>query len=87
MASDPGREFHLVVDARGLDPPEPMVRVLEGLDSLPFGKQMLLLVHREPRPLLRMLNDNGFATRYDVDPDGFFRVVIWQRQAADDQRS
>lgn len=60
MASDEGREFHLVVDVRGLDPPEPMVRVLKSLDSLPIGKRMLLLIHREPRTLVRVLDRNGY---------------------------
>ena len=80
MASDEGRELHLVVDVRGLDPPEPMVRVLESLDSLPIGKRMLLLIHREPRTLVRVLDRNGYDAQCQCDPDGPFRVVIWQRQ-------
>lgn len=80
--STPGAdpEFHLVVDARGLEPPEPMVRVLESLDLLPFGKRMLLVIHREPRALLRVLDRNGYDARCESDPDGSFRVVIWQRK-------
>jgi uncharacterized protein (DUF2249 family) len=77
---DGGDEFHLVVDARGLEPPEPMVRVLEGLDLLPVGKRMLLVIHREPHALLRVLDQNGYDAQCESDPDGSFRVVIWQRQ-------
>jgi uncharacterized protein (DUF2249 family) len=79
-ASGDSTEFCLVVDARGLEPPEPMVRVLESLDQLPFGERLLLLIHREPRPLMRVLDQNGYDARCACDPDGTFRVVIWQRQ-------
>lgn len=79
-APSESQEFHLVVDARGLEPPEPMVRVLESLDRLSFGERMLLLIHREPRPLLRVLDQNGYDARCEPDPDGGFRVVIWQRK-------
>lgn len=75
-------EFHLVVDARGLEPPEPMVRVLESLDRLPLGKRMLLLIHREPRPLLRVLHQNGYDARCESDAEGGFRVVIRHREPA-----
>lgn len=75
-----GAEFHLVIDARGLEPPEPMVRVLESLDQLHFGERMLLLIHREPRTLLRLLDRNGYDARCESDADGVFRVVIWQRE-------
>jgi uncharacterized protein (DUF2249 family) len=75
-------EFHLVVDGRGLEPPEPMVRVLESLDQLPSGERMLLLIHCEPHPLLRVLDQNGYDARCEFDPDGGFRVVIWQRTPA-----
>jgi len=79
-ASGTSGEYHLVVDARGLEPPEPMVRVLESLDLLPLGKRMLLVIHREPRTLLRVLDQNGYDARWESDPDGCFRVVIWQRR-------
>jgi uncharacterized protein (DUF2249 family) len=58
-----------------------MVRVLERIDQLPFGKKMQLLIHREPRPLLRLLDQNGFDTQCSLDPEGFFRVLIWHRTA------
>ena len=71
--------YHLVVDGRGLEPPQPMERVLEGLDFLPPGKTMLFLIHCEPRPLFRILTNNGYDYRCEPDPEGFFRVSIWHR--------
>jgi uncharacterized protein (DUF2249 family) len=75
-------DTYLVVDARGLEPPEPMARTLEALDRLPFGQRMLLLIHREPHLLLQVLERNGYDARCESDADGGFRVVIWQRKPA-----
>lgn len=44
----------IVVDARGLEPPEPMERVLSALDDLPPGEKLLMRIHIEPRPLFRV---------------------------------
>ena len=66
-----------VVDARGLEPPEPMVRVLDALDALPRGERLLMLIHVEPKPLFRVLERNQFAYRCELAPEGHFEVTIW----------
>lgn len=68
-----------VVDARGLEPPEPMVRVLNSLDELPRGERLLMLIHIEPRPLFRVLERNQFAYRSELTPAGHFEVTIWHK--------
>jgi len=70
-------EDQLLVDGRGLEPPEPMARVLDALDALSPGQRLLFLIHLEPRPLFRILVQNGYAYECTPDPDGFFRVLIW----------
>jgi uncharacterized protein (DUF2249 family) len=74
-----GRAAATVVDARGLEPPEPMVRVLNALDELPRGERLLMLIHIEPRPLFRVLEQNLFAYRCELKPEGHFEVTIWHR--------
>jgi len=74
-----GRAAAIVVDARGLEPPEPMVRVLTALDELPRGERLLMLIHIEPRPLFRVLERNQFAYRCELNPEGYFEVTIWHR--------
>ncbi len=71
-------DFYLVLDARGLEPPEPVVRALDALDLLPPGKQMLLFVSGDLHALLRALDLNGYEVRWESDEVGGFRVVIWQ---------
>lgn len=74
-----GRAAALVVDARGLEPPEPMERVLTALDELPRGERLLMLIHIEPRPLFRVLERNQFAYHCELKPEGHFEVTIWHR--------
>jgi uncharacterized protein (DUF2249 family) len=68
----------IVVDARGLEPPEPMVRVLSALDALKQGDRLLMRIHIEPRPLFRILTSNGYGYRCEFMPEGHFEVTIWK---------
>lgn len=68
----------LIVDARGLDPPEPMERILDGLTILQQGQRLRFRIHREPFPLYRILQQNGYVWETTVDADGNFEVLIWE---------
>jgi uncharacterized protein (DUF2249 family) len=70
----PEPEFEL--DLRDLDPPEPMVRALEGVESLSTGRTMAALLPREPVFLLEELNQRGHGWRGAILPDGSYRVVV-----------
>lgn len=71
------------LDVRGLEPPEPMERVLDALDTLPDGTVLCMLIEREPRPLYRILERNGYAYRTAALPDFLYEVRIWRLVAAD----
>ena len=45
----------VIVDARGLMPPEPLNLTLEALDTMPPDGEVLLLIYREPTPLYDLL--------------------------------
>lgn len=75
-------ELFRTLDARGWEPPEPLVRVLEALDALPPGRRILVLLDREPRPLFRILKFQGYAWRSDAVPAGHFEVSIWRAASA-----
>lgn len=74
--SKTGRVFQ-TIDARGLQPPEPMMRALEALELLPRGQKLVMLIHCEPRPLFRILKHNGFDYRCKFVPEGYFEVAMW----------
>jgi uncharacterized protein (DUF2249 family) len=64
------------VDARGLEPPEPMVRVLEALEHLPHGRSLRVLTDRPPLHLYPLLEQRGFSGQTERLPDGTFRTTI-----------
>lgn len=70
-------ELFETIDARGWEPPQPMVRALETLDRLPRGNKIMMLLHCEPRPLFKILANNAFHYRCRFVPEGYFEVTIW----------
>ena len=50
----------LQVDARGLEPPEPLIRILSALESLPTGFKLRALTEREPCHLFGEATQRGF---------------------------
>lgn len=71
----------ILVDARGLEPPEPMERVLAVLARLEPGQAIRMLLHREPFPLYPLLAERGFVHATQPANDGGFVIVIRRRDA------
>jgi uncharacterized protein (DUF2249 family) len=59
-----------VIDGREMQPPEPLQRILEALDTLVEGDDVLLLSYCQPHPLFNILRNNGYAWSEDVRADG-----------------
>ena len=70
-----------VIDGRSMEPPEPFVQTMDALDAIAPGQSVLLLVGREPFPLYRALELNGFSWKSERAADGTFEVSIWHKQA------
>jgi uncharacterized protein (DUF2249 family) len=64
------------LDVRWLEPPEPFERVVAGLEQLPAGGALKVLIHREPHPLYRWLGREGYHYRTRYDPEGWFEIRI-----------
>lgn len=64
------------LDNRELEPPEPMVKTLEGVESLQPGQTIAALLPREPVFLFEELEARGHSWRGQIEPEGHFRVVI-----------
>ena len=67
-----------LIDARGLEPPEPFVRVMESLERLDRGEcaALRVLLYREPFPLYRVLEQNGYRHATTLEDDGTYVVSI-----------
>lgn len=64
------------LDNRGLQPPEPMVRTLEGVEALSPGETLAALLPREPVFLFEELEARGHLWHGKSEPEGHYRVVI-----------
>lgn len=69
----------LVLDVCGLEPPEPMERVLDALSRLESGRRLRVVIGREPFPLYRILENNGYAYSTSSREDYLYEVLIWEK--------
>jgi uncharacterized protein (DUF2249 family) len=68
--------LQIEVDARGLEPPEPMVRILEALGDLPEGYRMRACTDRKPMHLYGELHSRGFIGDTLRQEDGSYVTYI-----------
>lgn len=66
------------INVCGLEPPEPLERVLEALSGLQAGQRLRVVIGREPFPLYRILDNNGYQHKTTPRADYLYEVLIWQ---------
>lgn len=69
------------IDARAMEPPEPLERTLDALETLGANEAVLLLLEREPFPLYKLLVASGHAWQTERRADGVFEIRIWRTQS------
>lgn len=67
-----------LLDVRELEPPEPLERVLELLDTLAPDERIRMLHRRDPNLLYPILHREGFTWRTETTPEGEFVILIWR---------
>lgn len=75
-AGAPPDDGVVVLDVRGLEPPEPMERTLEALASLPRGATLVQINVRVPRFLIPKLEERGFTYEVHEQSKDVVRVFI-----------
>ena len=76
--TDLPRENTLVLDVRGLEPPQPMLRTLAALETLPEGQELVQINVRVPQLLLPILAERGYACAVDESHADRVLVRIWR---------
>ena len=66
----------ILIDARGLEPPEPMEKAMQALLLLGPGQHLRMLLHREPYPLYAILENRGYRHDAVMQPDGSYVILI-----------
>ena len=67
------------VDARGLEPPQPLVKILEVLATLPEGTRLRARTDRRPMHLHPQLEERGFVGESAEQQDGSFVTHVRRR--------
>lgn len=67
-----------LLDMRGLEPPEPMMRVLAAAEKMSNGQRLVACTERRPIHLYAELNRRGFAYRCEDQMDGSVLTTIWR---------
>jgi uncharacterized protein (DUF2249 family) len=66
------------LDVRGLEPPLPMLRVLEAIETLAPGQRLEVLHDRRPLFLYPQLEERGCRHATDEPEAGLVRIRIWR---------
>jgi uncharacterized protein (DUF2249 family) len=67
------------VDARGLEPPQPLEVILEAVAALPPNAELQAHTDRKPMHLYTQLIERGFTGQSEEQPDGSFITHIRRR--------
>ncbi len=68
-----------LLDVRGLEPPEPMLRVLNAVEQLQPGRRLIACTERRPIHLFVELERRGFALVCEDQPDGSVITTVWRK--------
>ena len=66
----------IVLDVRGLEPPQPLLRVLQEIDRLGSGSELEVHHDRRPMFLYPQLDERGFLHETDEPEPGLVRILI-----------
>lgn len=67
------------LDARGLEPPQPMMKILEAVAALPAGATLAAHTDRQPLLLYPILEQRGFTYETTTQSDGSHLTHIRHR--------
>ena len=67
------------IDCSLMVPPEPMVVVLEQLETLGENETLLMIHRQNPVHLLPILVARGFEYQFKVQDEGHIELLIWKK--------
>jgi len=73
------REKELVLDVRGFEHHNRPPLIFRKLSEISREGKLILIVEIEPKPIIQMLREKGFATQSFQMEDGTWRIEIERR--------
>ncbi len=69
----------IILDNRGMEPPQPMIRTLNQLETMTVGEVLTIINDRRPMFLYEELDELGFDYVTEPQQDGSFKIMITKR--------
>jgi TusA-related sulfurtransferase len=69
----------LVLDVSNLEPPQPMIAILEKIQELGPREVLEVFHHREPIPLYSLLEEAGFTHEIEKLDENHYRLTIQRK--------
>lgn len=73
----------ILIDTREMEPPEPLVRVMEAVEQFKETEKIVMLHRHKPCQLLDKLNALGLNYNIIENNDGSVELTIWRDSNAD----
>ena len=70
----------VALDVRGMQPPEPIERVLETIADFKAGDRLQLTIDCMPQPLFRILDRHGYLHRVEPGTESLYLITIWTEE-------
>ncbi|MDX2470621.1 MAG: DUF2249 domain-containing protein [SAR324 cluster bacterium] len=67
----------ITIDCRYMEPPEPMVRVLEAVEALKLDQKICMIHRKKPVPLFDKLSEKGMDFDWK-DLGSHYEILIWK---------
>ncbi len=68
----------MILDNRGLEPPQPMMRTLAALETLGEQETLTIINDRRPMFLFEQLDEQGYRYTTEQQNDGSFKIEIFR---------
>ncbi len=65
-----------ILDNRGLQPPQPMIRTLKELEKMDIGEKLVIINDRRPMFLYEELDELGCLHETEAMDDGSYKITI-----------
>lgn len=66
----------MILDNRGFEPPQPMMRTMEALEKIPDGGELTIINNRRPMFLYPELDQLGYKHETKALEDGSYQITI-----------